>query len=640
MYFSKIWFGLVALAMACAFALAVLAQVPSSHTVQREQAERLEHAQQSLQLLFKVNARKWMDTAARAATDRDIVAPLEQAAAAPDIPEAVHQTAQAKLREFNANLRLQLLWAVDGKGRVVARVGAEETAFKDSVVGLPLVEDALRGYRADDTWALNGKLYRVVAAPVVGKAGDRYVGALVLGEEVDQKLAVAIKERLRLDAAFVLRDKLLGSTLASPLLADIPALVKKHEATVAKAGWTGVVPMEKGADTFLVAAGPFTGESAEQDAVWAILVRRAPPPGLSATFKEITKEDFKPGRFPWFVVGGSLLLAIVLGLMLMRLEADGPLSRFLAMAKEFGRGDLSKLRDAAFTGKFGAIARNINTGLEKLVRTAAPLASAGNAPRDLRSLMGPSSSAEAFDDVIPHGSTSMPDLGLIPPSGPILIPPSQPIVDERPPAPMQPLPPLPPPVSVRRPGAPPPPPPIPDEAAVLPFGGPPPPSNDVFASAPPLPPPRLTAPAPIMPPPSIEARDHAPTMPFNMSPGAAAMADDAPTTVSAAPLGGPPGISAPIAMPTPAPTAARPAVAPAGASPEGDLDAYFHQVFNEFVDMKKACGEPVDAMTYDKFVVKLKDNRQQLVEKYACKAVRFQVYIKDGKAALKATPVK
>ena len=206
MYFSKIWFGLVALAMACAFALAVLAQVPSSHTVQREQAERLEHAQQSLQLLFKVNARKWMDTAARAATDRDIVAPLEQAAAAADIPEAVHQTAQAKLREFNGNLRLQLLWAVDAKGRVVARVGAEETAFKDSVVGFPLVEDALRGFRVDDTWALHGKLYRVVAAPVVGKAGDKYVGALVLGEEVDQKLAVAIKERVRLEAAFVLRD--------------------------------------------------------------------------------------------------------------------------------------------------------------------------------------------------------------------------------------------------------------------------------------------------------------------------------------------------------------------------------------------------------------------------------------------------
>jgi hypothetical protein len=96
----------------------------------------------------------------------------------------------------------------------------------------------------------------------------------------------------------------------------------------------------------------------------------------------------------------------------------------------------------------------------------------------------------------------------------------------------------------------------------------------------------------------------------------------------------------PLAMPAPSPTAARPTGAAPAAAPEGDLDAYFHQVFNEFVDMKKACGEPIDAMTFDKFVVKLRDNRQQLIEKYSCKAVRFQVYIKDGKAALKATPVK
>ena len=633
MYFSKIWFGLLALVMAFALALAVLAQVPSSHRVQREQAERLEHAQQSLQLLFKVNARKWMDTAARAATDRDIMAPLEQASVAADIPTAVHQTAQAKLREFNGDLKLQLLWAVDGKGRVVARVGAEETVFKDSVVGFPLVEDALRGYRVDDTWALGGKLYRVVAAPVIGRSGDKYVGALVLGEEVDQKLAIAIKERLRLDAVFILRDKLLGTTVSSPLLVEIPRLLRKHEAIVAKAGWTGVVPMEKGADTFLVAAGPFTGEAAEQDAVWAILLRRSPPPGLGATFKEITKEDFKPGRFPWFVVGGSLVLAIVLGLLLMRLEADGPITRFLAMAKEFGRGDLAKLRDAAFSGKFGAIARNLNTGLEKVVRTAAPLATTAGAPRDLHALMGPASAAEQFDDVIPHARASVPDLGLIPPS--------QPIVDELPPAAMAPPPPLPPPGPSRRPLAPPPPPPIPDEALGLPFGPPPAaPAPDVFASAPPLPPPRPAAPPPAQMA-SIEARDHAPTMPFNMdSVSSALQDDDAPTTVTPGGVYGGPGAMTP---PVAAPPAARSAVAGHAAAPpsgEGDLDAYFHQVFTEFVDMKKACGEPTDAMTFDKFVVKLRDNRQQLIEKYSCKAVKFQVYIKDGKAALKATPVK
>jgi hypothetical protein len=73
---------------------------------------------------------------------------------------------------------------------------------------------------------------------------------------------------------------------------------------------------------------------------------------------------------------------------------------------------------------------------------------------------------------------------------------------------------------------------------------------------------------------------------------------------------------------------------------DGNIDTYFRKVFDEFVQLKRACGEPTDAMTFDKFVVKLRDNRQSLISKYGCRSVKFQVYIKDGKAALKATPVK
>ena len=36
----------------------------------------------------------------------------------------------------------------------------------------------------------------------------------------------------------------------------------------------------------------------------------------------------------------------------------------------------------------------------------------------------------------------------------------------------------------------------------------------------------------------------------------------------------------------------------------------------------------------------VRKNKEQLVQKYACRTVKFQVYVKEGKAALKATPVK
>jgi hypothetical protein len=79
------------------------------------------------------------------------------------------------------------------------------------------------------------------------------------------------------------------------------------------------------------------------------------------------------------------------------------------------------------------------------------------------------------------------------------------------------------------------------------------------------------------------------------------------------------------------------ALPPPAASAE---ETHFQAVFREFVSTRERCGEPADGLTYDKFVAKLRKNKDQLVAKYACKSVKFQVYVKDGKAALKATPVR
>ncbi len=69
-------------------------------------------------------------------------------------------------------------------------------------------------------------------------------------------------------------------------------------------------------------------------------------------------------------------------------------------------------------------------------------------------------------------------------------------------------------------------------------------------------------------------------------------------------------------------------------------EAYFRQVYEDFVELKKKCGEATEGLTVEKFAAKLRQNRDQLVTKYSCKAVKFQVYVKDGRAALKAAPVK
>ncbi|HTA21025.1 MAG TPA: MXAN_5187 C-terminal domain-containing protein, partial [Polyangia bacterium] len=68
--------------------------------------------------------------------------------------------------------------------------------------------------------------------------------------------------------------------------------------------------------------------------------------------------------------------------------------------------------------------------------------------------------------------------------------------------------------------------------------------------------------------------------------------------------------------------------------------AHFAHVYDEFVQAKKQCGESQAGLTFDKFMQKLRDNKAALVSKHGCRTVRFSVYVKDGKAALKATPVR
>ncbi|HSP19211.1 MAG TPA: MXAN_5187 family protein, partial [Myxococcaceae bacterium] len=81
----------------------------------------------------------------------------------------------------------------------------------------------------------------------------------------------------------------------------------------------------------------------------------------------------------------------------------------------------------------------------------------------------------------------------------------------------------------------------------------------------------------------------------------------------------------------------RPQPLPRAVAPD---EVHFQDVFHEFLAVRERCGEGGDGLTFEKFAGKLRKNRDQLVFKYGCRTVRFQVYVKDGRAALKATPVR
>ena len=77
-----------------------------------------------------------------------------------------------------------------------------------------------------------------------------------------------------------------------------------------------------------------------------------------------------------------------------------------------------------------------------------------------------------------------------------------------------------------------------------------------------------------------------------------------------------------------------------GDGPVSSEVAEWRGVYDEFVATKKQCNENIEGFTYEKFEQTLKKNRDALVTRHGAKRVKFSVYIKEGKAALKASPIK
>jgi hypothetical protein len=632
MFWSKLWLLLVTLVAGLAVALLILLPSVLGKDLERETGARLERAQHAASLLLKVNARKWMDTSAQVATDPVLVEALEQATRGPADLALVHKTVQDRLRNFNEKIKVDLLTATDAKGRVIARVGVDEAVYKDGVEGFPLVSDALRGLRGDDTWSQDGKLYRVAASPVIAR--DRYVGALVLGQEVGGQLAQSMKQVLDIDVAFLLRGRVLAASSQVGALAQLPVLVDQQAVELARAGRSAPLPVDGGDRQYLVVLAPFVGEAAGHKAAYALLLPR--PGGLSpSTLLPQLTAVLDPKVLPWrqlAPVGGAMLFALVLGFVLLRVQAERPLKRLQRDAQALARGEVQRLDDDKHPGTLGAVARAVNTTLDRLgatVRTPSrhgldvgptsggPMATPLSSPSPLAAKTVTGKAAVSTAAKSPTPVTPLP-----PPAPP------RPTLDLRESRPnskeMQAY--LP---------------PEQDPSLELPGAKPaaPAPVHDTMDSMPSLPPnegpdmidapglmsklqsPQETGPTTVRPPGSVQNENFGDDEPTVASGKASHMRD----LVTGAHATHPPPI------PQPQPTAS-----PEEAALEGELS----QVYHDFIETKQRLGEPTDGVSLEKFLVKLKANRAQLMSRYACRTVKFQVYVKDGKAALKATPVQ
>jgi Double sensory domain of two-component sensor kinase len=586
MFLSKIWFILVAVLAGVALSIALTAPRPMAQRLEELEGQRIDRAQYAAEQMLKVDAHKWIDRVAKLGRDAIVSEALDGASRGSGEVGVQHKTLQNRFRSLVPDLAsagIATIAAVDANGRVVARVGEDEKEYGENIGGSEIVADALRGFLSDDVWGAGGHLLRVAAAPVLSKGRDRIVGALIIGAETGEQFGERLKKNLDADVALLLRGKVLASTMGAATPPNLPDIVADHRAEIDEVKRTPAIPIEMGPDTFLAVAAPFPGQASQQQAYYVLIGKKPAKADLKGLLASTSARDLRWDSFPWISLVGTILAVIGIGLLLQRFEVESPVKRLRAELRMLARGEAFKVNDLQYGGAFGGIARDVNAAIEHHTLASMPLASATG----------------HGINAVPADAPASPDAGFggaaafAPPPPGAFAPPPPPGAFAPPPPPGAFAPPPPGAFAPPPPGA---------------FAPPPPPS----AFAPP--PPGAFAP----PPPS-------------------AFAPPLPPGFTAVPSIG----SAPPALPLDAfASTTKPPAPPPPIFAADDEDAHVQQVFQDFLATKQACGESTAGLTLDKFSQRLQENKIALMSKHVCRTVRFSVYVKDGKASLRATPVK
>jgi hypothetical protein len=77
----------------------------------------------------------------------------------------------------------------------------------------------------------------------------------------------------------------------------------------------------------------------------------------------------------------------------------------------------------------------------------------------------------------------------------------------------------------------------------------------------------------------------------------------------------------------------------ADASDNVSEEEEWRAVYDDYIRLRRECGEATD-IAYEKFEMQLRKNRDAILAKHDAARVKFAVHIKDGKAKLKASPIR
>ena len=593
MILSRIWYLLLALAAGASLYIAQLAVGQYNRQTDLAASEQLKSDVQVVGLTLQLDSRRRLDGLIKATTDKTLREALKAAATKDQIPVSTKSDAKKALQAFNdglpADYKFDTLFAVDHDGRTVTFHGVDiASGYPDfEVGGYPAVFDALHGFLRDDTWVFGGKIYRVVARPVEDEVGSPPLGAVVGLKQLGPEFALDFSKRTRTNVVFFssgqrVASGALGDDVTSATLEQIaPSELAAASADPAfkDQGRSELRPL--GDDGRL--SGIYARINGDaQDVASGYLVVRAKNhvSGFGQFLSSADDADKKQVKISWVAL--TMVFGSLLGLLFTFLEYNRPLGVLRLQAAKLKKGDIDTLELAQLGSAYRAVADDINSGIERVVEKGGGLA---KKPADLEKVLGPVPVQPAMSAFAVPGAGGDAGNGMSSAVGPAFSSGIGPAMSS----------------GIGPAMAPPP---------ARPFG-----SNNETAPKPPAPKPPLPGGKPPVPKPAppapISARSLVPSLEGDMQ------QEEESTRIGEAPSD--------LLQQT------------RGSEPPqvGDVE-----IFNQYVAMKQQCGEPTAGLTLEKFKVTLDKYRDTLTKQHNCRAVRFSVYAKDGKAQLKASPVR
>jgi hypothetical protein len=628
---SRLFYVVLAAALAGALFLIYVSTAVSNRTSSTTAKQLLTSAASAVSWYLQDDARRRASSLVTLAVDPEVSGGLKDASNidnAKDIKADVKDKIRKKLITFRQSTDFDAIWAIDTHGRVIASDNYEKgTGSPDfEMGGYAVVADAIHGWIRDDSWVLDGQIFRVFGHPVEVDVNGAPVGCILAAKIVDGKFAQDISDRTEAAVAFFAG----GSRIATgapgnfdkALLEVQPADHERAKAdpNYEEKGKTEPMVLSRNPDVMVVVSR-LRGDAWDLGAGYVVGYRQV---AVTSPFSYIDVADEGDKKaVPLWLLAAVLVGGAFIGIFLSVIEHTLPLSRFRRAVADLAskRSATDVLKPSTFRGVFKKIAGDINDSLDKV----AAKAGVERGPADLESVLGPlpaqpqmSAFAVPKSDARPSQEGATPALGQKPPSG--LQVPAPAASGKALPQPARKL-----------PGAP--------KARVDEEEAVPPPAPAAPAVAPP---PRRRGDggmerAYAEEPPPISGRDGLP----DVAAFGAALRGDAPGSgrdddeddnqpTRVAPV--------PNDLVPPSQTVDEDDDDDGG--PPVDEETEWRKVYADFISMKKKFGETTDKLTYEKFRGTLQRNKEALMSRHHCTRVKFKVYEKQGRAALKASPVK